>query len=772
LSLSAGTALASAPGKLAVAIDGPASASLTLTGPGGSRVIADGPTGLCGLAPGDWQVQVTAAGFASARASVTVPPDATAALHLKLQPIGSVVVEGDSSGTLYDASGKVVKRHRLAPGNYLYKAGEASWIVPVRPGVLTRLDTRQPGIVVGGKRLALPPGLTVQTWLEPGGKRLRAHRLREERWYDKGPLTRLDELQWKVRAFVVHRGYWKDLKQVWRRMHKPRKRSGRQFLVSPDGVVHQVLDLYDHTFAGGPTIDPTVVSIEMGTRWGTEPTDVQVKAAGLLLEALSALFPRVRTPFPADPETKVPSVRAVRGLLTARQAGYHGDGRFAVDWAGLSKAARGVPMKLPAPTTTLPSGVTTGLAVLADVTGAALTARRGETKSTATTPWVDCSGGAAFDVTVSHPARAAASTRTTSGVTRVKLPKLGALNITGPAGTAVILDGPGGFRKRVTLPWSTDVVRAGTYRASVAQDGRPPYRWAVRVVSGEASVLTLPDLSVKGLPHILIAGHRYPLPKDIRVVNHKARKGMSFYRERRRRGRGYYTERRLPDGQDATSLAEVSQLVRSVVLHADVTKDTAAMFRVLVSRGLSTHFGIDWDGTLYQFLDPRETAFAAAEVNPFSVQIDLNNRLPNLVESPKATYVPRFHPGARKMRTAEFARPMSPRMMINRRDVKSFGYNAHQYRALYALLTVLAGVIDGIEPAIPRDTNGQLPMKHANWIEDFSGIIAHFHLSPRRWDPGPGFDWEALDLALSGRLGSAKVAGTAAPPTPSPASAR
>jgi N-acetyl-anhydromuramyl-L-alanine amidase AmpD len=187
-----------------------------------------------------------------------------------------------------------------------------------------------------------------------------------------------------------------------------------------------------------------------------------------------------------------------------------------------------------------------------------------------------------------------------------------------------------------------------------------------------------------------------------------------------------------------------------VVLHADVLKDTQTTFEVLADRGLSTHFAIEWDGTIYQMLDPRDVAFAAAEANPYAVQIDLNNVLPNLVTRPAAPPYPRGHRRSREMAQPRFARPKSPRLLINRRDVQSWGYTDAQYQALAALIGVLSGVLDRVAPEVPTDARGAVPLTFVDAAETFEGVIAHWHLTPRRWDPGPGFDWARLLRLLTG----------------------
>lgn len=72
------------------------------------------------------------------------------------------------------------------------------------------------------------------------------------------------------------------------------------------------------------------------------------------------------------------------------------------------------------------------------------------------------------------------------------------------------------------------------------------------------------------------------------------------------------------------------------VIHYSVTRDNAQMERVLRRRGLSVHFGIEWDGSIRQWLDPvtryayhvgrtnaRRASGARISGNPHTVGVEL-----------------------------------------------------------------------------------------------------------------------------------------------------
>ena len=70
-----------------------------------------------------------------------------------------------------------------------------------------------------------------------------------------------------------------------------------------------------------------------------------------------------------------------------------------------------------------------------------------------------------------------------------------------------------------------------------------------------------------------------------------------------------------------------AQVIRQFVVHHDGCQDSRTCFQVLHNeRGLSVHFLIDNDGTIFQTLDLVDCAFQAAGVNEISVGVELANR--------------------------------------------------------------------------------------------------------------------------------------------------
>ncbi len=505
-------------------------------------------------------------------------------------------------------------------------------------------------------------------------------------------MSTASQLAWKIRRLVVHASPGLSAAAAARRAAEPGW--GRHLYVGRDGRVWQPVDLA-RSVSGSPprmgwepaklrALDDTSVHLQLGLGpdQGTL-TPRQGRALVRVLAGLRRVAPRVRLAVPS-PAPRWLDVRAWRGVVEAWRL-VDGAPPVVIPWGEVFAGAAACEP----PPLTRPSG---------------------------------------------------------PGASPARPPGVGSLVVRGRRGMEVQITGPGGFSARVRLPWFGRGLRAGGYRVGVARAGQAPYRVAVRLDPGREATVDLPDLQDPRLDAIVIAGDTYPLPKGVRVRTFRDRGALSFYEAQRHVGRRtrLYAPRRRSDGAPVKTLADAAEVVHLGVLHADVLPSPRTAFEVLVSGGLSTHFEIDADGTIYQLLDPLDVAFGAGEVNPYAVQIDLNNLLPNLVTRPHA----RAHrPGWRRRGGP---RPVSRRVAINGREVQSYGYTDAQYRALQALTRVLSGVFPRLEPAVFRDANGEVPWGYEDRAEDFAGYVAHWHLTPRRWDPGPGFDWARLDAGLGG----------------------
>jgi len=213
---------------------------------------------------------------------------------------------------------------------------------------------------------------------------------------------------------------------------------------------------------------------------------------------------------------------------------------------------------------------------------------------------------------------------------------------------------------------------------------------------------------------------------------------------------------------DGWSLDQLRQYVDLFVLHYDVCGTARRCFKVLHDqRGLSVHFMLDVDGTIYQTLDLKERAWHAGIGNDRSVGIEIANMgayedrstLEQWYE-PDAGGLMVFRPpltdGASGIRTPGFvARPARPAPIggpIHGRMLWQYDLTDAQYESLIRLTATLCRVLPRIACDAPRDGAGQIrtDVLTPEELSSFSGLIGHYHLTRDKSDPGPAFDWERV----------------------------
>jgi hypothetical protein len=224
----------------------------------------------------------------------------------------------------------------------------------------------------------------------------------------------------------------------------------------------------------------------------------------------------------------------------------------------------------------------------------------------------------------------------------------------------------------------------------------------------------------------------------------------------------------LAPGSDELALLRAH--VTQFVIHYDVCAASRRCFEVLQDmRGLSAHFLLDVDGTIYQTCDLRETCWHATKANGRSVGVEIANigaypvgALAKTLDAwyerdaqgPYAVYPPWF--GETGIRTPDFtARPRHPeriRGLVHGAEFEQHDFTREQYASLAALSTVLHEILE-IPLRVPRDAAGRVrgdALSEAEF-EAWSGLIGHQHITTRKTDPGPAFDWDHL-LQLAGRI--------------------
>lgn len=213
---------------------------------------------------------------------------------------------------------------------------------------------------------------------------------------------------------------------------------------------------------------------------------------------------------------------------------------------------------------------------------------------------------------------------------------------------------------------------------------------------------------------------------------------------------------------DGWSLPLLQEWVDLFVIHYDVCGTSRHCFRVLQDgRGLSVHFMLDLDGTIYQTLDLKERAWHAGTANDRSVGIEIANMgaYPNMNVLDKwyakdengDTYVT-LPPGRGDggIRTPDFvaypARNEPVTGNVQGQDLMQYDFTEEQYESLIKLTATLCQVLPSIDCDYPRDEEGNLRTTKLTDEEmaDFSGVLGHYHITTRKIDPGPAFDWDGV----------------------------
>jgi N-acetylmuramoyl-L-alanine amidase len=169
----------------------------------------------------------------------------------------------------------------------------------------------------------------------------------------------------------------------------------------------------------------------------------------------------------------------------------------------------------------------------------------------------------------------------------------------------------------------------------------------------------------------------------------------------------------------STRMRHLRGVVRQIVVHLDGCRDARMCYSVLHNqRGLSVHFMVDNDGTIYQCLDLLHCAYHAGGVNEISVGIELQNR-------GDAARYPSYYPGGRETVTCR----------IHGAQFLSYDFTGAQYTAMIRLCKVLSRIFD--VPLTSPHENGQQVWTTISGVRNYRGFLGHYHLSKDKWDPGP-----------------------------------
>jgi N-acetylmuramoyl-L-alanine amidase len=210
-------------------------------------------------------------------------------------------------------------------------------------------------------------------------------------------------------------------------------------------------------------------------------------------------------------------------------------------------------------------------------------------------------------------------------------------------------------------------------------------------------------------------------------------------------------------------LPTLQGVVDQFVLHYDVCGTSRQCFKVLQDlRGLSVHFMLDLDGTIYQTLDVKERAWHATTSNSRSVGIEIANmgaysrreRSPlaewytNDGSGTRITIPARFGNGG--IRTKDFvghpARPEPVKGVVQGTELTQYDFTPQQYDSLAKLTAALCTVLPKIQCDYPRDAAGHLVTKKLpdNELNAYQGVLGHYHIQTNKTDPGPALQWDWL----------------------------
>lgn len=204
-------------------------------------------------------------------------------------------------------------------------------------------------------------------------------------------------------------------------------------------------------------------------------------------------------------------------------------------------------------------------------------------------------------------------------------------------------------------------------------------------------------------------------------------------------GVGKSTRRYAPRSQmhGGSELGRLQQIIRQFVIHHDGLFSAHQCFHVLHDeRGLSAHFIIDNDGTIYQTLDLMHGAYHASGVNACSIGVEICNRG---VILPQEEHLYRGTPERGRQR-----------VQIHGTEYLMWQFTEQQYRAMIALGQTLLRVFPNLPLVCPEDSRGGLIPTMISNVRDYSGYLGHYHVTRNKWDPGC-FDFSRVVQSIQGK---------------------
>jgi hypothetical protein len=168
-----------------------------------------------------------------------------------------------------------------------------------------------------------------------------------------------------------------------------------------------------------------------------------------------------------------------------------------------------------------------------------------------------------------------------------------------------------------------------------------------------------------------------------------------------------------------------SRDIKMFMNHWDVCLSSSSCARVLNKRGISVHFCIDNDGTIYQLLDTNHAAWHAGskKLNHCSVGVEISN-----------AYYPKYQNWYVKHGYEK--RPIISGETVHGRSMDDFtGFYDVQIKALQALWKAMHKGV-GIPLKCPTDQSGNTLKKVSSSVASgrYKGFISHYHATGRKID--------------------------------------
>ncbi len=199
-----------------------------------------------------------------------------------------------------------------------------------------------------------------------------------------------------------------------------------------------------------------------------------------------------------------------------------------------------------------------------------------------------------------------------------------------------------------------------------------------------------------------------------------------------------YSKRSIID----PNLVKLQGMISQFFLHHSGLYHSKTTFNVLhKERGLSCHFILDDDGTLYQTLDIKEKAWHGGDCNTVSVGVEIDSkahagRFPNAYDE--------YHQKSNNVG------PRNKRVdYVQNMKLVGYEYTEAQYETLIKLGIALSKIfpVIGSNLKFPTDSDGNIIKKKIPNAKAHLGLICHYNQSENKNDP-ISFDHNRLVLGI------------------------